>query len=74
MNLERVPMILVTCLALMSSISPASAAPRGVEDFCFDQLQQVMIPHRRAAGEAFMANCIANLTMAPKQKRRYRKY
>jgi hypothetical protein len=28
-----------TCLTLMS-MTPASAAPREIEDFCFEQLQQ----------------------------------
>jgi hypothetical protein len=56
------------------SMTPALAAPRKIEDFCLSQLYHATIPYRRAAGEAFMANCIANLTPAPTEKRRYRKY
>jgi hypothetical protein len=40
----------VTYLALMS-MTPASAAPREIEDFCFGQLQQATLPHRRGAGK-----------------------
>ena len=56
------------------SMTPALAAPREVEDFCLEQLYQATIPYRRAAGEAFMANCIANLTATPTEKRRYLKH
>jgi hypothetical protein len=63
----------VTCLALMS-MTPASAAPREIEDFCFEQLQQATLAHRRGAGEAFMANCIANNTPTPTKKLKYRKH
>jgi hypothetical protein len=51
-------LVAIACLALMSTI-PALAAPRQIEDYCFEKLQQATIPLRRGAGEAFMANCIA---------------
>ena len=57
--------LLAVTLPAMVSVTPASAAPREIEDFCFDQSQQATLPHRRGAWEAFMANCIANLTPAP---------
>jgi hypothetical protein len=38
-KLERLLVVVVTCLTLMS-MTPASAAPREIEDFCFEQLQQ----------------------------------
>jgi hypothetical protein len=58
---------------LMSS-TQASAAPRGIEYFCFEQLQNATLPHWRGAGEAFMANCIADLTPpTPTKKSKYRK-
>jgi hypothetical protein len=73
MKLERVLVVVVTCLALMST-TPASAAPREIEDFCFEQLQHATIPHRRGAREAFMANCIANLSPTPTKKHKPSKY
>ena len=61
-------------LSLMS-VTSASAASREIEDFCFEQLQKATLPLRpRGAGEAFMANCIANLTPTPTKKRKYRNY
>jgi hypothetical protein len=66
-------LVAVTFLPLMS-VTPASAAPREIEYFCFEQAQQATLPHRRGAWEAFMANCIANLTPTPTKKRKYRKY
>ena len=56
------------------SMTPALAAPRQIEDFCLEQLYQATLPYRRAAGEAFMANSIANLTETPNEKRRYLKH
>jgi hypothetical protein len=56
--------VAATLLTLVS-VTPASAAPREIEDFCFEQSQQATLPYRRGAWEAFMANCIANLTPAP---------
>ena len=70
MKLGRVLlMIAVTCLAMLS-ISPALAAQREIEDFCFDRLQHATIVLRRGAGEAFMANCIADLTPTPSSGRK----
>ena len=63
----------VTSLVLMSLI-PAMSAPRQVEDFCFQKLQQATLAYRRGAGEAFMANCIANNTPMPTKKPKYRKH
>jgi hypothetical protein len=63
----------VAFLPLMS-VTPASAATREIEYFCFRQVQQATLPHRRGALEAFMANCIANLTPPPTKQRKYRKY
>jgi hypothetical protein len=60
-------------LAFMN-VTPALAAARQIEDFCLEQLYQATIPWRRAAGEAFMANCIANFTPSTTEKRTYRKY
>ena len=62
-------MIAVTCLAMLS-ISPALAAQREIEDFCFDRLQHATLAYRRGAGEAFMANCIADLTRTPSPARK----
>jgi hypothetical protein len=59
--------VAVTFLAL-TSMNPASAAPREIEDFCFKQAQQATLAHRRGAWEAFMANCIANLTPTPTKR------
>lgn len=59
--------VAVTFLAL-TSMNPASAAPREIEDFCFKQAQQATLPHRRGAWEAFVANCIANLTPTPTKR------
>ena len=70
---ECVLVAMVTCL-IVTSVTPALAAPRQVEEFCFEQLQQSTLPRRRAWGEAFLANCIANLTPTPTEKRKYRKY
>jgi len=66
-KLERV-VVIVTCLALVS-VTPGSAAPQEIEFFCLDQLRYVPLSHPRGTGEAFMANCIANLTQTPTQQR-----
>jgi hypothetical protein len=58
---ECVLVAVVTCLALMSA-TPALAVPRQIEDFCFEQARYVTFFSQRGAYEAFMANCIANLT------------
>jgi hypothetical protein len=56
--------VALTFLALMC-LTPASAAPREIEYLCFEQAQQATLTYRRGAWEAFMANCIANVTPAP---------
>jgi len=62
--------LIATSVAVMAGAVSASAASRQIEDLCFEQLQHATLPLRpRGAGEAFMANCIANLTPAPNYKR-----
>jgi hypothetical protein len=68
-HLERVPLVTVICLAMMS-MTPVLAAPRQIEDFCFERLQHATLALRRGAWEAFMANCIADLTPTPSQGRK----
>jgi hypothetical protein len=63
----------VTFLPLMS-VPLALAAPRDIEYFCFEQAQQATLPLRRGAWEAFMANCIADLTPPPTKQGKYRKH
>jgi hypothetical protein len=63
----------VTFLPLMS-MTPASAAPREIEYFCFGKAEQATLPHRKGAWEAFMANCIADLTPTPTKQRKHRKH
>jgi hypothetical protein len=66
-------LVAVTFLALMNA-TPASAASREIEAFCFEKSRQAMLPLRRGAWEAFMANCRADLTPTPTKKRKkYRK-
>jgi hypothetical protein len=55
------------------SVTSASAAPCEIEAFCFEKGQGATLPLRRGAWEAFMANCIADLTPTPTKKRKYRK-
>lgn len=70
MHMKRV--LTVICLALIN-VSPASAAPRQVEDFCFAQAAQIPF-YGRGDWEAFMARCIADFTPTPPAKRgRYKK-
>jgi len=66
-------LVAITFFALMS-VTPAFAAPREIEQFCFVKAQRVTLPYRRGAWEAFMANCIADLTPTPTKERNYRKY
>ena len=66
-------LVAVTCLALMSATA-ALAAPREIEALCFERSQHADLPLRRGAWEAFMANCIADLTPTPTKERKYRKY
>jgi hypothetical protein len=54
--------------------TPASAAPQWVEDKCFRQAQLVRPALRWYEQEAYIANCIADLTPAPQQKRRKKYY
>jgi hypothetical protein len=63
---------MVTFLAIMS-VAPALAAPRQIEDFCSEQALHQTFYHR-GAYEAFMANCIANHSPTPIERRKYRKY
>ena len=56
--------VVSACLTVMS-VTPVLAAPRAIEDVCLERLQQATIVLRRGAGEAFMANCIADLTPTP---------
>jgi hypothetical protein len=65
MHMKLVP---ITCLALIS-VTPALAAPPEIEDSCFAQAAQIPF-NGRGDREAFMANCIANLTPSPPPKRR----
>ena len=69
----RCVLVAITFLALMS-VTSAFAAPREIEEFCFEQAQRATLPYRRGAWEAFMANCIADLTPTPTKGRKYRKY
>jgi hypothetical protein len=65
-------LVAVAFLPLMR-VTPASAASREVENFCYKELGRATLPLRpRGAGEAFMANCIADLTPTPTKKRKYR--
>ena len=75
MNRQCVLVAVVTCLATMS-ITSVLAAPREIEEFCFEQARRYVTgdPYRRGAWEAAIANCIANLTPTPTEQRRYRKY
>jgi hypothetical protein len=66
-------LVAITFLALMS-VTPAFAAPREIEELCFERAQRATLPYRRGAWEAFMANCIADLTPMPTKERKYRKY
>ena len=65
-------LVAVTFLASMS-VTSASAATWEIEAFCFEKGQRATLPFRRGAWEAFMANCIADLTPTPTKKRKYRK-
>jgi len=68
-NLKRVLVMAVTGLAMMSMTS-VLAAPTEIENFCFERLQHATLAYRRGAGEAFMANCIADLTRTPSPARK----
>ena len=55
--------VVTACLTVMS-VTPALAAPRQIEEFCFEQARRYVTgdPYRRGACEAAIANCIADLT------------
>ncbi len=65
--------VLVAAFLALMSVTPASTAPREIEALCFQKARQATLPLRRGAGEAFMANCIADLTPEPTKKRKSRK-
>jgi hypothetical protein len=67
--------VVTACLTVMS-VTPALAAPRQIEEFCFEQARRYVTgdPYRRGAWEAAIANCIADLTPTPTEKRRYHDY
>jgi hypothetical protein len=74
MKPECVLVAVVTCLAMMS-VTAALAAPRQIEDLCSKQALHIFNTFwHRGDYEAFMANCIANHTPTPTEKRKYRKY
>ena len=59
-NAQRLLVVAVlVAITLFSSDErdPAFAAPRGIEELCFEQAQRATLPHRRGAWEAFMTNC-----------------
>ena len=64
-------LITVTCLALMN-VSPAFGAPPEIENFCWAQAAQIRF-NGRGEREAFIANCIADLTPTPTKRRKYRR-
>jgi hypothetical protein len=75
MKPEYVLVVVVTACFTVMSLIPALAAPWQIEQFCLEQAgRYVTDPYRRGAWEAAMANCIADLTPTPTEKRRYRKY
>jgi hypothetical protein len=66
-------LLAIIFVASMSAV-PTSAAPREIDAVCFEKAQRATLPFRRGAWEAFMANCIADLTPTPTptKKRKYR--
>jgi hypothetical protein len=69
---------LIICLALIGgllwSLPSSLAAPREVENYCFAQASKRHF-NGRGEREAFMTNCIADLTPTPRWlKRRANKY
>jgi hypothetical protein len=74
-KLKLICVLMAVAFLPLMRVTPALAASREVENFCYEQLGRATLPLRpRGAGEAFMANCIADLTLTPIKKRRYRKY
>src|SRR5262249_35591429 len=78
-KLEFVLVASITCLAIISA-TPALTASRQIQDYCSKQAIRANATFwHRGDREAFMANCIANLTPTPTtptptKKRKYRKY
>ena len=70
------PFILAALAVLPLMSETVSAASREIESLCVEKLGKATLPlwPHGAAGEAFMANCIANLTPTPTTKRNYRKH
>jgi hypothetical protein len=70
--------LLVAVVAMIAT--PALAASRQIQDYCSNQAIRANATFwHRGDREAFMANCIANLTPTPTtptptKKRKYRKY
>ena len=57
----------------LNYLTPALAAPREIEDFCFAQASQIWF-NGRGDREHFIANCLADLTPTPPARRdRYKK-
>ena len=67
----KVPLA-ITCLALIVATPPALAAPPEIEDFCWAQAAQIWF-NGRGEREAFIANCIADHTLTPTKRRKYRR-
>ena len=68
--------VLMALIGLLVLNSGALAAPPEIENFCFAQIEKIRPPLSSGRGdrEAFMANCIANLTpTVPAQRSRYKK-
>jgi len=69
---DQILLFLIGCLTFGT---PALAAPKEIEDFCFRQIEQVRPPLSSSRGdrEAFMAACIADRVAAPPARRPYKK-
>jgi hypothetical protein len=67
-------LIAMVVVGVILGVTPALAAPPEIEDSCFAQIVKGRAPPLNSAGrgerEAFMANCIADLTPTPPSKRR----
>jgi hypothetical protein len=73
MTIKLCPTLLAAVWLILMSPTPALTAPREIEELCFEKSQRVRLEIRRGAWEAFMANCIADLTPTPAKKREKRK-
>jgi hypothetical protein len=73
-------LVAVVTVLVMISETPALTASRQIQDYCSNQAIRANATFwHRGDREAFMANCIANLTPTPTtptptKKRKYRKY